>query len=235
VACRPTRTQPRAALRGARPVVLRGIRGVLADAGDCRISARAGRSTRCSSLSGASASVDHRASPGAPSCTFNSLNCAGRSPRVRGVVRLAVAKGDFEGSSPRARARRNARIGRGPSPPLRGRSNRLGSTRAIDGTGRARGGLGGGLSFRAAPVRFLLHANRLVCGRRYSFLPGESTMPNRFSSPLGESSSSVRTGARHPDCRSTSGEASARSFRPSASTTLRTVSKFGTRSPDSAL
>ena len=41
--------------------------------------------------------------------------------------------------------------------------------------------------------------------------------------------------AAQPDCRSTAGEASARSFRPSALTTRRTVSKFGTRSPDSAL
>ena len=111
MACRPTRTQPRAALRGARPVVLRGIRGVLADAGDCRISARAGRSTRCSSLSGASASVDPRKS---------SLSCVRREsqtlrsarthprpgdPRVRGgstgVVRVAHSR--FSGTSPRFR------------------------------------------------------------------------------------------------------------------------------------
>ena len=36
------------------------------------------------------------------------------------------------------------------------------STRAIGGAGRARGGLGVELSFRAAPVRFLPQANRLV-------------------------------------------------------------------------
>ena len=56
-------------------------------------SARAGRSTRCSSLSGASASVDHRASRGAPSCTFNSLNCAGRSPLLRCTGRCSSWSG----------------------------------------------------------------------------------------------------------------------------------------------
>ena len=44
----------------------------------------------------------------------------------------------------------------------RARSNCLDSARAVDGADRAPGGLGGKLSFRAAPVRFLLQVNRLV-------------------------------------------------------------------------
>ncbi len=62
-----------------------------------------------------------------------------------------------------------------------------------------------------------------------------ASRPGLVEEPLAQDDVAVRTASRHRDCRSTAGEASARSFRPSAPTTLRTVSKFGTRSPDSAL
>ena len=91
-------------------------------------------------------------------------------------------------------------------------------------------------SCRSGQLPFVSCRKRIAsCAARGSRLSRGIDYSESFSSPLGESSSAVRTGTHHPDCRSTAGETSARSFRPSASITLRTVSKFGTRSPDSAL
>ena len=91
-------------------------------------------------------------------------------------------------------------------------------------------------SCRSGQLPFVSSRKRIAsCVARGSRLSRGIDYSESFSSPLGESFSAVRTGTHHPDCRSTAGETSARSFRPSASTTLRTVSKFGTRSPDSAL
>ena len=79
------------------------------------------------------------------------------------------------------------------------------------------------------PSRF--YSPNPVCVRRKLHSAACSNPRTKIPTP----SVPIRTASRHPVRRWTAGNASARSFRPSAPTTLRTVSNDGTRSPESAL